>query len=67
MARFLRRCSNIIVSQVTALLLILGIIVLLVGVVLVGWGHGLDWVLGLPFIILGLYAVYTAGSTSCKP
>ncbi|WP_193322825.1 hypothetical protein [Pyrobaculum calidifontis] len=54
-------------SQVTALLLILGIIVLLVGVVLVGWGHGLDWVLGLPFIILGLYAVYTAGSTSCKP
>jgi len=54
------------VSQIAALLLILGIIVLLVGVALVGWGHGLDWVLGLPFIALGLYAVYAAGRASCK-
>jgi len=55
------------VSQVVALLLIvLGVIVLLVGVVLVSWAQGVGWMLGLPFIALGLYAVYTAGRASCK-
>ena len=55
-------------SQVVVLLLIvLGIIVILVGVVLVSWAQGIGWMLGLPFIALGLYAVYTAGRASCKP
>jgi len=54
------------VSRIATLLVILGIIVLFVGVVLVSWGRGLEWILGLPLIILGLYAVYAAGRTSCK-
>jgi len=65
MTRFLKCCSNIIVSQIAALLLILGIVVVLVGVFFVCWTPG-TWVLGLPLIILGLYAVYTAGRASCK-
>jgi len=53
------------VSQVATLLLILGIVVVLVGVFFVCLAPG-TWILGLPLIILGLYAVYTAGRASCK-
>jgi len=64
--RFLRHYSNIIVSQIAALLLILGIVVVLVGVFFICWTLG-TWILGLPLLILGLYAVYARAALRVSP